>query len=163
MPQARLLSGETRSRMSSLDVSLQLLKLWDDRSSEGQLLLLRCAAGEEVSVGLGTSLAPPKWDQAPWHGPSLVVKPWALVFFLLNYPLSPFPQTTVVGGHSFIVNTLASFSRCGKNCKRNTKSQKQKPWHERVRMGKTVGFLKFFYISFQGLFPHRRTAISHQM
>lgn len=56
--------------MSSLDVSLQLLKLWDDRSSEGQLLLLRCAAGKEVSVRtgyiLGTTRAGPgalTWPQ----------------------------------------------------------------------------------------------------
>lgn len=35
------------------------------------------------------------------------------------HSLSPLCQTAVVGGYSFIVNTLALFSRCGKNWKIN--------------------------------------------
>lgn len=42
-----------------------------------------------------------------------------------------------------MVNTPALFSRCGKNWKGNTKSQKQKPWASPglARMGKNGVFL----------------------
>lgn len=127
--------------MRSSDVSLQLLKLWDDRPSEGQLFLLWCAAGEEVSVRtghiLGTIQVGPGRSQLGCEAMSPFVFPPHLPTFTFPSNYSSW-GTLIHSKHTCIVLKMwGKLEEKNKVPEAETFFQVQ---HEWVRMRKTVGF-----------------------